>query len=574
MKFSALLQYITPHRNTLLAIVALLLVSSAFSLTSPWIAGQLTGIALGEPDVLFASVGVLFTAWLGLMVANGLLGFASSYLVGTTGEAMAAQLRSRIYEHLQVLPLPYHQERSQGNLLALINSDSENISRFVTNTLVQLLPLLASFLGAFVIMAWLDPVIAVLAALLLPIYYFAMKIIGRQIRPISAAWMQTWAVMTSLVMENLGLMPAIKAFSREPLEKQRFQQRNVDLLTLSRRQILIQSLLSPAIGLLAGAGLLLLLWVGLRHIEAGKLELSGLVSLLLYAAMLTRPVSGLANVYGQVLLAQGSATRLVEFFTVQAEPMDDGKPPIANLKGLITFENVGFAYPNRPQLLSQFNLRIAAGETIALTGPNGAGKSTLAHLLMRFIEPNQGRICIDGHDISEVSLSNLRSQIGLVAQNTLLFSGTVAENIAYGRHLASMADIKKAAKAARADEFIQQLPDQYETLIGDQGIRLSGGQRQRLSLARTLLKDPPILILDEATAMFDPEGESSFIEECHELLHQRTVILITHRPASLALADRVLRMDLFSSTPSIDIPISPSIPESPGSLRPVHRRGE
>jgi ABC-type multidrug transport system fused ATPase/permease subunit len=574
VKFSGLLQYITPHRNTLIAIVAVMLLASAFSLASPWIAGQLTGIALGEPDVLFDSVGVLFTAWVGLMVANSLLGFTSSYLVGTTGEAMAARLRSRIYEHLQVLPLPYHQERSQGNLLALINSDSENISRFVTNTLVQLLPLLATFLGAFLIMAWLDPVIAVLAAALLPIYYLAMKFIGRRIRPISAAWMQSWAAMTSLVMENLGLMPAIKAFNREPLEEQRFRQRNVDLLSLSRRQILIQSLLPPTIGLLAGAGLLLLLWVGLGHIEDGKLELSGLVSLLLYAAMLTRPVSGLANVYGQVLLAQGSAMRLLEFFAVQAEPMDDGKPPIANLKGLITFENVGFAYPNRPQLLSHFNLTIAAGETIALTGPNGAGKSTLAHLLMRFIEPSGGRICIDGHDISEVSLNSLRSQIGLVAQNTLLFSGTVAENIAYGRHFASMDDIKKAAKAARADAFIEQLPDQYATLIGDQGIRLSGGQRQRLSLARTLLKDPPILILDEATAMFDPEGEQSFIEECHELLHQRTVILITHRPASLALADRVLKMDLFSSTLSIDTPISPSTPGSPGYLRPVHRRGE
>jgi ABC-type multidrug transport system fused ATPase/permease subunit len=574
VKFSALLHYITPHRNTLIAIVAVMLLASAFSLTSPWIAGQLTGIALGEPDVLFDSLGVLFTAWVGLMVANSLLGFTSSYLVGTTGEAMAAQLRSRVYEHLQVLPLPYHQERSQGNLLALINSDSENISRFVTNTLVQLLPLLATFLGAFLIMAWLDPVIAALAASLLPIYYLAMKFIGRKIRPISAAWMQSWAAMTSLVMENLGLMPAIKAFSREPLEEQRFQQRNVDLLSLSRRQILIQSLLPPAVGLLAGAGLLLLLWVGLGHIKDGKLELSGLVSLLLYAAMLTRPVSGLANVYGQVLLAQGSARRLLEFFAVQAEPMDGGKPPITNVKGLIAFENVGFAYPNRPQLLSHFNLTIAAGETIALTGPNGAGKTTLAHLLMRFIEPSEGRICIDGYDISAVSLNSLRSQIGLVAQNTLLFSGTVADNIAYGRHFASMEDIKKAAKAARADQFIENLPDQYETRIGDQGIRLSGGQRQRLSLARTLLKDPPILILDEATAMFDPEGEQSFIEQCHELLHQRTVILITHRPARLALADRIVKMDLFSSTPSSDTPISPSIPESPGYLRPMHRRGE
>jgi len=574
VKFSALLQHITPHRRTLLVIVAVMLLQSAFSLTGPWIAGQFTSIALGKTEVLFASIETLFLAWLGLMAATGVLGFTSSYLVGTTGEAMAAQLRSRIYEHLQILPLPYHQEHSQGNLLALINSDSENISRFVTNTLVQLLPLLATFLGAFVIMAWLDPVIAVLAALLLPIYYFAMKVIGRKIRPISAAWMESWAAMTSLVMENLGLMPAIKAFNREPLEEQRFKQRNANLLSLSKQQILIQSTLPPMIGLLAGAGLLLLLWVGLSHIETGNLEVSGLVSLLLYAAMLTRPVSGLANVYGQVLLARGSAVRLLEFFAVNPEPMDDGKPPLSDIRGLISFENISFAYPNRPQLLREFNLKIAAGETIALTGRNGVGKSTLAHLLMRFIDPCEGRICIDGCDIREVSLSSVRSQIGLVAQNTLLFSGTIAENITYGRPFASMEDIKKAAKAARADEFIQQLPDQYETIIGDQGVRLSGGQRQRLSLARTLLKDPPILILDEATAMFDPEGEQSFIEECHELLHQRTVILITHRPASLALADRIVNLELFSSNLSSDTPIPRSTQGAPGWLQPERRRGE
>ena len=543
VKFSALLQYITPHRNTLFTIVAVMLLESGFSLASPWIAGQLTGMALGEPSSVFPSMTILFIAWVGVMVARGVLGFSSAYLVGTTGEAMAAKLRSRIYEHLQALPLPYHQERSQGLSLSLINSDSENISRFVTNTLVQLLPLLATFFGAFAIMAWLDPVIAVLAALLLPVYYFAMKVIGRQIRPIAAAWMESWASMTSLVMENLGLIPAIKAFSREPLEEKRFGDRNTEVLTLSKRQIFIQSLMSPAIGLLAGAGLLLLLWVGLGHIEQGKLEVAGLVSLLLYAAMLTRPVSGLANVYGQVLLAHGSASRLLEFFAVHPEPIHSGRILAPNLKGQITFENVSFTYPNRPPLLTGFSLDIKAGETIALTGPNGVGKSTLAHLLMRFIEPSKGRICIDGNDIQAISLASLRSQIGLVAQNTLLFSGTVAENIAYGRPFAGMEEIRKAAKAARADTFIEQLPHRYETLIGDQGIRLSGGQRQRLSLARTLLKDPPILILDEATAMFDPEGEKSFIEECHELLRQRTVILITHRPASLALADRILKME-------------------------------
>lgn len=528
--------------------MALLLLSSAFSLVNPWIAGQLTGLALSEPGMLFTSINNVLMAWLALMTGRSVLSFVSSYVLGTTGEAMATQLRTRVYEHLQVLPMTYHQERRSGDLLTLLSNDSQMISNFVTGTLVQLLPLIITFLGAFIIMSLLDPVIALVAALSLPIYYLAMKIIGRKIRPITASWIESWSSMVSLVQENLGLFPAIKAFTREPLEAERFNSRNSELFSWSKKRILIQSVMSPAISLLAGGGLVLLLWMGFSHVESGRLETSQLVSLLLYAAMLTQPVSGLANVYGQVMWTRGAAERLLEFFAVQEEPFDDHEPALPKVKGKIEYRDIHFAYRSRPPVFTGFNLEIAAGETIALTGPNGVGKSTLAHLLMRFIDPSQGCILIDGNDISEVSLRSVRDQIGLVAQNTLLLNGTVAENIAYGRHLASEEEMKKAARAARADQFIEKLPDQYETIIGDQGIRLSGGQRQRLSLARTLLKNPPILILDEATSMFDPEGETGFIEECAELLAERTVILITHRPASLALADRILHLEPGSVT--------------------------
>lgn len=503
---------------------------------------MLTKSLLGGAESGLPSFQLILIAWFGLLAIKSLLGFGSSFLIGSTGENMAARLRARVYEHLQILPMAFYQEKRPGDLLTLVSNDSRSISSFVTNTLVQLLPLTLTLAGAFVIMAWLDPLIAVLAALLMPVYYLAMKILGRRIRPITSQWIKSWSAMISLVQENLGLIPAIKAFSRETLEAERFEQKNTDVLSLSRKQILIQSILSPAISFLAGAGLLLLLWVGIGHVESGQLDTAQLVSLLLYAMLLTRPVAGLANVYGQVMRTRGAADRLMDLFEVQPEPLIQGRPDIGKVQGRIEFRDLSFAYPDRPGLLTRYNLLVESGETIALTGPNGAGKSTLVHLLMRFIQPIDGQILVDGKDISEVDLHSLRSQIGLVAQNTLLLNGSVAENINYGNPMASQADMIKAAKSARADAFIDALPDAYDTIIGDQGVKLSGGQRQRLSLARTLLKGPPILILDEATSMFDPQGEESFIEECHELLHQRTVILITHRPASLALADRVVVM--------------------------------
>ena len=544
MKFTRLLQYVTPHRSTLFLVVVILLADSLAALALPWIAGQLTATVLDESGVNFDTIQLVLLGWLGLIALKSMLNFSSSYLVGTTGEKMAARLRQRVYEHMQVLPISYFHQRRPGESLSLLSNDAEIISNFVTTTLVTLLPLLLTFFGAFFLMTQLDAQIALAAVLLLPVYFLAIKLIGRKIRPIATDWVHSWSRMVSLVQENLGLLPVIKSFNRENLEAQRFASRNTELLNLSSRQILVQSILSPAIGFLAGAGLLLLLWLGISHMAAHEISAANLVSLLLYAMLMTRPISGLANVYGQIQRTRGAAERLVEFFAEQAEPPEVALPPLENVQGDIRFERVSYAYPGREPVLQEFELEIKQGETIALTGPNGAGKSTLVHLLMRFIEPSSGRITIDGKDITEHSLESVRGAIGLVAQHTLLLNGSVTENIAYGDFAASKADIEQAARAAGAHDFILHLPAGYDTAIGDQGIRLSGGQRQRISLARTLLKNPPILVLDEATAMFDPQGEKDFFEECSELLRERTVILITHRPASLALADKVLKMDL------------------------------
>ncbi|MFN7136730.1 MAG: ABC transporter ATP-binding protein [Thermomonas sp.] len=257
--------------------------------------------------------------------------------------------------------------------------------------------------------------------------------------------------------------------------------------------------------------------------------------------MLVNPIGPLATVYGRTQAARGAARRLHEVLQAAPEP-DAGDVKTIPADGDILFDRVAFAHPGRPPLFEDFSLRIRAGETVAITGPNGAGKSTLAHLLLRLVEPRAGSISIGGTPLGRFRLAALRGQIGLVPQQVLLFNATVRDNIAYGHADAGQDEIERAAHAARAHAFIQALPQGYDTVVGDQGVKLSGGQKQRIALARALLKQPSILILDEATAMFDPAGEQEFIAECHDVLRARTVLLITHRPASLALADRVLRL--------------------------------
>jgi ABC-type multidrug transport system fused ATPase/permease subunit len=289
---------------------------------------------------------------------------------------------------------------------------------------------------------------------------------------------------------------------------------------------------------LSATGIVVLLWLA-----STELAPAALVSFFMYGLLLARPMGGFAAAWGETQHARAAMERLNEVFQVQPEPLSVGARALAPVKGSIVFEAVSFRYGERKPIFRDFDLEVAAGETVAITGANGAGKSSLVNLLLRFFDPQSGRVLIDGADISEVSLTSLRSQIGLVPQTILLFNGSVRENIAYGHANPDPLLIQSAAEAARAHDFICSLPHGYDTLIGERGVKLSGGQQQRIALSRALLKDPPILVLDEATSMFDPAGEEEFLALTEDMFRNRTVLLITHRAASLALADRVLHME-------------------------------
>lgn len=543
MSFRFWLQWARRFRGQLTLISVLTLLSSGAALSVPWLAAQVLGRVVSGSAVSDIDVGQILILLVVALVALTVLNIAAAILSERASTRILTELRIKIYNHVQMLRVGFHDDARRGDVLALTSYEVGNLSDFLAGTIANAPAMLLTAAGAIVILFTIDPVMAAIVPLLIPAFYILVRLSGRRLRKLSSEVRAAEVELIAIAERDLEMLPAIKAFATEEKHRSEFATAADNSRRLAVRQAQWSVTIGPVMALIAALAAISVLVVGSEQLLDADRSPSDLFAFLLYAALLTQPAGALAKMYGAYQMARGTLARLESVLEQEPEPGHQIGQRLERAAGAIAFRKVSFGYPGRPTLFDALDFDVKPGEIVALTGENGVGKSTLVRLLLRFYEPLSGTITLDGTCISEYQVQDLRRQFGYVPQRALLFNGTIADNIVFGQSAPHPQEaVSRAVKLAQADEFIASLPDGLETVIGDHGVRLSGGQRQRIALARALYSQPPIYILDEATSMYDLEGEAAFVEECIGSLKGRTVIIITHRPASLALADRVLKL--------------------------------
>lgn len=526
------------QRRRLLLIFFASVLSSAATLAIPLIVGRLVEAFEQRetaPEIIALALGVLFVR----LVAQLL----SSYGMTVVTLETLRRARQTIFRELLHRPVDFHDALDEGEKVSRVMRDVDVVINFATGSPIGIATSFLTFGGAIVLMARLDLTLTLMVAILGPAAYIVARVVGRKVRSISREFWAARSQVLGIVQETARIVRVLKAFGRESYQEARFVQRLDAVVDHGKRRGLVMSTMGPVVQFLTFAGLVLVVMVATYSGE-GNLSVDELVSFILFGLLLTTPLRSWVDTYGSYESARAALDRLASLFDAPSEDLfDSPDDPGPRAAGRIAFDGVTFGYPGRPIRLEHVELLLEAGTTAALVGPNGAGKTTIGHLLLRFYDPLEGRILLDDTDLREYTLGSLRRQIGLVPQQSPLISGTIRDNLLLGDPSASTQDLHDALTLVEAADFIGELEHGLDTPIGDDGIRLSGGQRQRLAIARVALEDAPVIILDEATSMFDPEAESRFVERILEQWKTKTVIIITHRPTTLSLVDLVLRVD-------------------------------
>lgn len=537
-------QWVQPYRRQLVLAFLLVIVQAAIAVALPMLfgVGVIDNVLLnmGDPSLL----GIVALAAIAIMLLKGLVTYGETYTMNYIGNRFIVDLRNDVYDHLLNLPLDFYSRRQSGEIVSRMTNDITVIQQAVAISVAEMAHYVLVLLGVISALFWLHWRLALVSLVVLPLAAWAISNFGVRIRGFSQRMHEKVGDMAALLNESIGALRVVKAFTMETFARRRFREANQNNFDMTMKAVQAQATLRPIVELILVSGMVLVLWVGGREVIGGHLSVGQLMSFLAYLGMLSQPVAGVTRQYSLLQQAGAAGDRLRQLLDVAPEPyVTQQLAELPSVTGRVALQGVSFGYEPGEPVLQNVDLVLHAGETVALVGPSGAGKSTLLNLVPRFYDPDEGAVLLDEYDLRHIDARTVRRQIGLVPQDPVLFDTSIAANIAAAKPTATMEQIKAAARLAYAHDFIETLPEGYETKAGERGANLSGGQRQRIAIARAVLADPRILLLDEATSALDAESEAAIHAALERIKAGRTVVLIAHRASTVRLADRIVVLD-------------------------------
>ena len=540
--YKRLLLYAKPYSGRLMLAFLFTSVAAAGNLFVPWILKDVIDKVLMNKDIfLLNTIAVTIVI---VFFIRGICFYAQTYLMSYVGQKVIIDIREAVYRKLQFLSLGYFEKRQTGTIMSYVTNDVGALQGSIIESATDFVTEMSILIGSLALMFNLHWKLSLLTLITMPLVAKAMDLFGKKLKRTSGIMQERAADITAVLQETISSVRVIKSFVREEYEIARFVKENYANFRAQMKNAQVMATLTPVIELIAAIGVTFLIWYGGFEVINGNLTAGALIAFLVYATNLANPIKRLSRIYGNIQKAMAAAERV---FSVLDEKTDivekENATELKAVIGKVDFKAVTFKYNENEVILKDINLEVKAGQMVAIVGPSGAGKTTIVNLLPRFYDPVAGNIYIDDVNIADVTLASLREKIGIVPQETVLFNGSIYDNILYGDLTATTEEVMAAAKAANAHDFIMQMADQYQTQIGERGSKLSGGQRQRIAIARAILKNPRILILDEATSALDTESEKLVQDALDKLMAGRTSFVIAHRLSTILQADMIIVME-------------------------------